>query len=93
MKNLQFAQWKIYNLHNRNPTICTIDICAGVNKVAHIHVGENRSRTWIFSRTVQGILLKHHHRHEDGSEDAVTQYGSWTTLRGSASQQFFPTDG
>ena len=39
------------------------------------HVGENRSRTWVITRTPAGLRLKHDHRHEDGSADAVTQYG------------------
>lgn len=39
------------------------------------HVGENRSRTWVITRTSTGLRLKHDHRHEDGSADAVTQYG------------------
>jgi hypothetical protein len=39
------------------------------------HVGENRSRTWVVTRTAGGLRLKHDHRHEDGTEDAVTQYG------------------
>jgi hypothetical protein len=39
------------------------------------HVGDNRSRTWVFTRTTSGARLKHDHRHEDGTEDAVTQYG------------------
>ncbi|HEX2225157.1 MAG TPA: hypothetical protein VHN15_13235 [Thermoanaerobaculia bacterium] len=39
------------------------------------HVGEDRSRTWVVTRTETGVRLKHDHRHEDGSEDRVTQYG------------------
>lgn len=39
------------------------------------HVGENRSRTWVITRTEDGLRLKHDHRHEDGTEDTVTQYG------------------
>lgn len=39
------------------------------------HVGGDRSRTWVLTRTAGGIRLKHDHRHEDGTEDAVTQYG------------------
>jgi hypothetical protein len=46
------------------------------------HVGANRSRTWILTRTSEGVRLKHDHRHEDGSEDKVTQYGGDT--RGAA---------
>lgn len=39
------------------------------------HVGEDRSRTWVLTRTPAGVRLKHDHRHADGTEDAVTQYG------------------
>jgi hypothetical protein len=56
------------------------------------HVGENRSRTWILTRTYDGIRLKHDHRHEDGSEDAVTMYGGETAHRGTAVRQEFPVD-
>lgn len=42
------------------------------------HVGGDRSRTWVLTRTAEGIQLKHDHRHEDGSEDPVTQYGGAT---------------
>lgn len=42
------------------------------------HVGENRSRTWVITRTDDGLRLKHDHRHEDGSPDRVTQYGGDT---------------
>lgn len=43
------------------------------------HVGENRSRTWVLTRTADGgVRLKHDHRHEDGSEDRVSQYGGDT---------------
>ena len=39
------------------------------------HVGQDRSRTWVLTRTPAGLRLKHDHRHEDGSEDRITQYG------------------
>lgn len=41
-------------------------------------VGDDRSRTWVITPTQNGLRLKHDHRHEDGSEDAVTQYGGDT---------------
>jgi hypothetical protein len=56
-----------------------------------LHVGEDRSRTWVLSRTADGLTLKHDHRHEDGSEDDITQYGGDAT-GGTASQQDFPAD-
>ncbi len=56
------------------------------------HVGENRSRTWVVSRTASGLRLKHDHRHEDGTEDSVTQYGGDTRTAGTSVSQEFPAD-
>lgn len=56
------------------------------------HVGEDRSRTWVLTRTAQGLRLKHDHRHEDGSEDKLTQYGGDTAGAGTAARQEFPAD-
>ncbi|WP_183934401.1 hypothetical protein [Sphingomicrobium lutaoense] len=57
-----------------------------------LHVGEDRSRTWIVTRTDGGLRLKHDHRHEDGSPYAVTFYGGDTRSSGTASRQEFPVD-
>jgi hypothetical protein len=57
-----------------------------------LHVGENRSRTWVVSRTDNGLRLKHDHRHDDGSEESVTWYGGHTTDPGRAWRQTFPVD-
>src|SRR5690606_11661907 len=56
------------------------------------HVGEDRSRTWVLTRTGAGLRLKHDHRHADGSPDAVTLYGGDTADAGSAIRQEFPVD-
>lgn len=56
------------------------------------HVGADRSRTWVITRTAGGLRLKHDHRHEDGSEDRVTQYGGDTVAAGTAERQDFPAD-
>lgn len=56
------------------------------------HVGENRSRTWVITKTDSGLRLKHDHRHEDGSEDKLTQYGGDTVSAGTATRQEFPAD-
>jgi len=55
-------------------------------------VGEDRSRTWILTRTEQGIILKHDHRHNDGTPDKVTMYGGHTSNYGSKIRQVFPAD-
>lgn len=56
------------------------------------HVGEDRSRTWVLTRTESGLRLKHDHRHEDGTSDAVTMYGGDTASAGTAMRQEFPVD-
>jgi len=55
-------------------------------------VGEDKSRTWVLKLTNDRITLKHDHRHKDGSEDSITQYGGKTTNSGQASLQVFPAD-
>lgn len=55
-------------------------------------VGDDRSRTWVLTRTDDGLRLKHDHRHEDGSDDAVTMYGGDTVAPGTARRQEFPVD-
>ena len=56
------------------------------------HVGDDHSRTWVLTRTAEGLRLKHDHRHEDGSEDVQTQYGGDTATAGTAQRQEFPVD-
>ena len=56
------------------------------------HVGEDRSRTWVITRTSTGLQLKHDHRHEDGTEDRLSQYGGETVHQGTARRQEFPAD-
>ena len=56
------------------------------------HVGEDRSRTWVLTRTATGIRLKHDHRHRDGTSDVLTMYGGDTATPGTAERQDFPVD-
>jgi len=57
------------------------------------HVGEDRSRTWVITRLSDGGLrLKHDHRHEDGSEDVLTQYGGETETPVTGLRADFPAD-
>lgn len=56
-------------------------------------VGEDKSRTWVLTLQEDNrILLKHDHRHKDGSEEEVTQYGGMSSNTGLADIQFFPAD-
>jgi hypothetical protein len=56
------------------------------------HVGEDRSRTWVLTRHASGLRLKHDHRHQDGSEEEITQYGGDTTSSGTSERQEFFAD-
>lgn len=80
------ADWRteILTMHVRE--------CSDTQIKIPLHVGENRSRTWIITQTETGLKLKHDHRHEDGSPDAVTFYGGNTATLGSATKQAFPVD-
>jgi hypothetical protein len=55
-------------------------------------VGDDTSRTWVFTKTEVGTRLKHDHRHTDGSVDEVSNYGGDSTNSGSALSQSFPAD-
>ena len=55
-------------------------------------VGQDKSRTWMVSRTENGLRLSHDHRHEDGTEDVLSRYGGDTATGGSETRQEFPAD-
>ena len=55
-------------------------------------VGADKSRTWVLTQKKDRILLKHDHRHADGTPDKVTMYGGWTTSSGAATRQTFSAD-
>ncbi|MDZ7628001.1 MAG: hypothetical protein U5J99_06275 [Parvularculaceae bacterium] len=66
--------------------------CSSAEIRIPFHVGDDRSRTWVLIRTDAGLRLKHDHRHEDGGEDALTQYGGDTAGAGTPARQEFPAD-
>ncbi len=57
------------------PLVMQVRECSDDVLRVPFHVGDDHSRTWVVTRTEEGLRLKHDHRHEDGSEDTVTQYG------------------
>jgi hypothetical protein len=66
--------------------------CSEDQLLIPFNVGENRSRTWILTKVKDRIELKHDHRHEDGTNDAVTMYGGTTTNTGLPGIAVFPAD-
>ncbi|MGY5850347.1 hypothetical protein [Salegentibacter sp. F14] len=77
---------------------------AGKNLIMHVRacdensikipffVGDNKSRIWVLRFKDDKITLKHEHRHRDGSEDKITEYGGSASNSGMDSLQVFPAD-
>lgn len=72
--------------------ISTEVVCTAQEVRMPVQVGENRSRTWIFTRPAAGLELRHDHRHPDGTPDAVTMYGGMAKEGGTARSQAFLAD-
>jgi hypothetical protein len=72
--------------------IMHVRVCTEDEIQIPVHVEENRSRTWILTRTADGLRLKHDHRYPDGTEEQQTQYGGDTTEPGTQYRQSFPAD-
>lgn len=77
--------------------VMAVQDCSAARIAVHFHVQRadgtwDRSRTWLLTRTPQGLRLKHDHRHEDGSADPVTFYCGDTASPGTARTQSFPVD-
>ena len=53
------------------PLVLHIRDCEADTLRMPLHVGEDRSRTWVLQRTEKGLNFQHIHLHEDGSADAV----------------------
>jgi len=55
-------------------------------------VGDDHSRTWVFSHLPEGLRLQHDHRHADGTPDEVTLYGGMAADIGTPLRQSFAAD-
>ena len=69
----------------------SIEQCSDNEIRIPLQAGEDRSRNWILTLREGRLLLKHDHRHADGTPDKVTMYGGWAA-GGDANQQRFPAD-
>lgn len=69
-----------------------VRVCNDTQIQIPFHVGDNRSRTWIITKTGSGLSLKHDHRHIDGEFDQQTMYGGHTLDAGWKNVQSFPAD-
>lgn len=64
------------------------------NNQVHIqlHVGEDRSRTWMFLEESGLLRFRHDHRHPDGTPEEQTLYGGYAQGEGTPFMQTFPAD-
>ncbi len=74
------------------PIMVSFSVCERDRVHMPLQVGENLSRTWMLTLTEEGLLLKHDHRHEDGTPEELTMYGGYATEEGTEWSQFFPAD-
>ena len=72
--------------------VMSVGPCTETEIRVPFQVGDDKSRTWILTFGVRGLLFKHDHRHPDGTPDQVTNYGGWGDDRGTAHKQNFPAD-
>ncbi len=72
--------------------VISIEQCSDQEIRIPLQAGEDTSRTWIITLSDEGLLLKHDHRHPDGTPDEVTMYGGWATKEGTATRQSFVAD-
>ncbi len=86
--------------------VAKIEQCSDTEVRVPFHVGEDESRTWVFTKLstneTSQIELKHDHRHKDGTPDEVTMYGGMSkttrlssfdqSLERALYQQSFPAD-
>jgi hypothetical protein len=71
----------------------TLETCTADEVRIPFQVDEDRSRTWILTRTNGSLHLAHDHRYEDGTEHDANFYGGYAVPdRGSATRQYFPAD-
>ena len=76
----------------KGPIVVHVRRCTPDRIEMPLHVADDRSRTWVVTRTASGLQLEHDHRHADGKPDAVTMYGGATVAPGTAGRQEFPVD-
>ena len=66
--------------------------CSATEIRIPLRAGDDTSRTWIITLGAEGLLLKHDHRHPDGSPDKVTMYGGPAVAAGTPYRQRFAAD-
>jgi hypothetical protein len=72
--------------------LMNVESCSSEEIRVPFHVGDDQSRTWIITKTPEGLLFKHDHAGSIGTEDDPTNYGGYANGDGTARRQHFPAD-
>lgn len=72
--------------------IMVLNECSDSEIRIPFYVDDDRSRTWIYSLSDDGLHLAHDHRNPDGTEQEDNMYGGWADNFGDETVQFFPAD-
>jgi hypothetical protein len=92
-----FAGEQIYRSHHgagwgHLELIMHVTVCEDEQVLIPFHVGEDKSRTWMFLVEDGQLRFRHDHRHEDGTPEDETLYGGYADNNGTAFVQYFPAD-
>jgi len=72
--------------------MATIQTCTEEEIQIALSADGDQSRTWVISRTENGLRLRHEHVNPDGTPHDTTGYGGYATDEGSATRQYFAAD-
>lgn len=72
--------------------VATIQTCTEEEIRIALNAGGDLSRTWVISRTEDGLHLRHDHRDPDGTPHELTNYGGNATDEGTETRQYFAAD-
>lgn len=72
--------------------IANVETCTESEIRVPFIAGEDESRTWVFTKTDDGIHLRHDHRYPDGTPHDLTDYGGFASEEGTEWVQYFEAD-
>lgn len=72
--------------------VATIQTCTEEEIQIALAADGDQSRTWVISRTDEGLRLRHDHIDSEGAPSDTTGYGGYATDEGTSTQQYFAAD-
>lgn len=76
--------------YNGRKFVLHIRDCSDTQIKMPLHIDDNSSRILVLTKSDEHIKLQHDHRHADGSSDALTMYGGYSSADSTAKVTNFP---